>query len=83
VKTVDLGKKRHSLAELLTLAKSETVLIRSASGDDFLLEQADEFEREARALGSSESFLSLLRERSQETGDIPIDEVREKRLLEE
>ena len=38
MKTVDPGKGQHSLAEFLTLAKSEAVLIHSTSGDDFLLE---------------------------------------------
>jgi hypothetical protein len=53
MRTVDLTKEKHSLKELLTLAKSETLLIRSPSGEDFLLEQADEFDREVAALGSS------------------------------
>jgi len=81
MKTVDLGKETHSLAELLTLAKSESVLIRTSSGEDFLLEQADEFERGAAALGRNEEFIAFLRSRSEEVGDVPIREVRDRRGL--
>ena len=79
MKTIDLSKGKHSVAELLALAKSDTVLIHSSSGDDFLLEQADEFDREVAALGRSDKFMSFLEQRSKETGDLPIGKVREKR----
>jgi hypothetical protein len=79
MKTIDLSKEKHSVAELLALAKSDTVLIHSPSGDDFLLEQADEFDREVAALGRSDKFMSFLEQRSKETGDLPIGKVREKR----
>ncbi len=79
MKTIDLSKEKHSVAELLALAKSDTVLIHSSSGDDFLLEQADEFDREVAALGRSDKFMSFLEQRSKETGDLPIGKVREKR----
>ena len=79
MKAIDLSKGDHSLAEILTLAKSETVLIHSASGDDFLVEQADEFDREAVALGSSDKFMGFLKSRSDETKDISIDAARKKR----
>ncbi len=79
MKTIDLSRGKHSVAELLALAKSDTVLIHSSSGDDFLLEQADEFDREVAALGRSGKFMSFLEQRSKETGDLPIGKVREKR----
>ena len=79
MKTINLKRKRHSLSEVLALAKSETVLIRSASGEAFLLEAADEFDSEVASLGGSASFMSLLDARSKETGDIPLKEVRRRR----
>lgn len=79
MKTIDLGKGECTLADVLALAKSEPVLIRSASGDDFLVEQAGEFDREVVALGSSDKFMAFLHSRSKETGDVPIGEIRKKR----
>ena len=81
MKTVDLSKGNHSLAEVLTLAKSEAVLIHSVSGEDFVLEHADDFDREIAALGSSAKFSSFLEARSKETGGIPIEDLRKKRGL--
>ena len=81
MRTVDLRKEEHSLKELLALAKSEALLIRSASGEDYLLEQAGEFDREVATLGSSEKFMSFLDARSKEEEDIPLTEARSKRGL--
>ena len=83
MRTVDLSKEKHSLKELLALAKSETLLIRSPSGEDFLLEQADEFDREVAALGSSGNFMSFLdaRSKEKEEQDISLSEARSKRGL--
>lgn len=79
MKTVDLSKREHTLSEVLTLAKSEAVLIHSVSGEDFVLEQADDFDREVAALATSAKFSSFLRDRSKEGGDIPIEDVRKQR----
>ena len=81
MKRIDLSKGQPSLSEVLTLAKSGAVLIHSVSGEDFILEQADDFDREAAALGGSEKFLSFLEARSNETEDIPISEIRGKRAM--
>ena len=79
MKTIDLSKGRRSLKEVLNLAKSQTVLIHSDSGEDFLLEHADEFDREAAKLGESEKFMSFLDDRSKETRDIPLRQLRKER----
>ncbi|MDO9585445.1 MAG: hypothetical protein Q7I93_03045 [Syntrophales bacterium] len=81
MKTIDLTKEKHSLGEVLALAKSEAVLIHSPSGEDFLLEHADEFDREVAALEGSDKLMSFLRERAREMGDIPLNEARGKRGL--
>ncbi len=79
MRTVDLAREERTLAELLALAQRESVLIRSATGGDFLLEPADDFDREVAALGQSERFMSFLRDRSKETGGISLAEARKKR----
>ncbi len=81
MKTIDLRSEPHSLSEVLTLAASEAVLIRSPGGEDFVLEHADKFDKEVASLGSSERFTSFLDERSKESGDVPLGAVRAKRGL--
>ncbi len=75
MKTIDLKREKHSIEEILTMAKSDTVIIHSIDGPDFLLEEADEFDQEVARLGSSDKFMSLLEERSREEDDIPMNEV--------
>jgi hypothetical protein len=79
MKTIDLSKEQPSLADVLMLAKAEPVVIHSRSGEDYVLEQADDLDREAAALGGSGKFVSFLQARSDESGDIPIADVRKKR----
>ena len=79
MKTIDLTLGERTLAELLALAKHERILIHSATGDDFLLESADAFEREAALLGQSERFMAFLQHRSAEPGGTPLAEIRKKR----
>ena len=78
MKTVDLVNEEHTLAEVLLLAKCDSVLIHSSTGEDFLLEPADDFDREVAALGGSERFMSFLKERSKEAGGTPLAEVRKR-----
>ena len=81
MKAVDLSTGQHDLAEILALAKSEEVLLHSQSGDDFVVERADDFDREVAALGSSTKFMSFLENRSKESEDMSLRAVREKRDL--
>ncbi len=78
MKTIDLTKKKRSLSDIFALAKTEPLLIHWTSGEDFLVERADDFDREVAALGASKSFDSFLKARSGETGDIPLEDVRKK-----
>jgi hypothetical protein len=79
MKTLDLRRGRHSLSEALKLARGESLLIHSATGEDFLLEQAGDFDREAATLGGNEEFSSFLQKRASEAGAVPISKVSEKR----
>ena len=76
MKTIDLTLEERTLAEVLALAKHERVLIRSATGDDFLVEPADAFDREVALLGRSERFMSFLQDRSNEAGGTPLADLR-------
>jgi len=78
MKTIDLAREEHTLAELLKLAKRDSILIHSAAGEDFLLEPADDFDREVALLGQSERFLSFLQERSREAGGRSLVDIRKR-----
>ena len=74
MKTLDLTECQVTLEEMLGWARADSVLIRAQDGHEFILEEADDFEREVAALGSNEKFMQFLRERSQEQATISLGE---------
>jgi len=78
MKTVNLAEGDRRISELIELAKSEPVLVHAVDGTDFVLEEADEFEREVAALGASDKFMSFLKQRSAEGEDIAAADVAER-----
>jgi len=76
--TIDLRKKKHSIDELLTLARSEPLMIYDKDGKNYVLEETAEFENEVKELGSSEKFMKFLNERSKEKETIPISSITKK-----
>jgi hypothetical protein len=75
MKTINLQKDSPSLRQLLTMASNEAVLLVSDDGKTFMLEEADEFDREVQELGNSDRFMKFLEERSKEKGVIPIEQL--------
>ena len=75
MKKVNLTDGDRAITEILEMAKSEPVLVHAVDGTDFLIEEADEFEREVAALGESDRFMSFLQRRSQGETEIPASDV--------
>jgi hypothetical protein len=74
MKTLDLAERKPTLEELLAWARVDAVLIRASDGHEYVLEQADDFEREVATLGKSEEFMKFLRKREQEQDRISLDD---------
>lgn len=77
--TLDLREQQITLEELFRVARSESVLVVTDEGEEYILESADEFDREVAKLGRSETFMHFLAERRKESGRIPLEEI-ERRL---
>ena len=76
---LDLRHQQLTLEELFRAARSESVLIVTKEGQEYILEAADDFDHEVAELGKSEPFMNFLAERRKEAGRIPLAEI-EKRL---
>ena len=66
MKTINLKEESPSVAQLLAMARKKSVLLVSKNGATFVLEGADEFDREVAELGGSEKFIKFLAKRSKE-----------------
>jgi hypothetical protein len=76
VKTLDLGRRHITLEQLLKLASSGSVRILTADGHAFILEDADDFNKEIKLLGKSKKFRRFLRGRSKEPATTSLDDYR-------
>jgi hypothetical protein len=76
MKTVDLSGKRITLDELLALAATDSVRILTADGHAFVLENANDFEKEVALLGKSKKFRRILNERSREAATTTLEDYR-------
>jgi hypothetical protein len=76
MKTLDLAKKHVSLEELLQLASEGSVRILTPDGHAFVLEDADDFEKEVQLLGKSKKFRRFLRGRSKEAPTTSLEDYR-------
>ena len=76
MKTLDLSRKHITLEELLKLASAGSVRIITADGQAFVLEDADDFDKEVKLLGKSKGFRRFLKERSKEVGTTSLEDYR-------
>jgi hypothetical protein len=65
-----------TLPEILALAEKEPLLLRTASGREYLLGIVDDFQQEIDGLNASVEFQEILRKRLKERGTISIKEIR-------
>ena len=79
MKTVNLPSEPISAAELLEMARGDSVLVKTGAGDSFVVSHADEFATEVELLRRNHAFLTMLDKFKQETESIPLHEA-EKRL---
>lgn len=76
MKTLDLTRKRIALDKLLDLASAGSIRILAADGRAFVLEAADDFEKEVELLGKSKKFRRFLNERSKEAATTSLEDYR-------
>ncbi len=75
LKTIDLGKTKCELEELIAIASREPVLLLTADGKEFVLSEADDFDKEVESLRANATFQRFLEERSRHGGSIPIETI--------
>jgi hypothetical protein len=82
MKTINLKEKSPSVTQLISAARKTSVLLVSEDGASFILEEADQFDREVAELGSSGKFMSFLMKRAKEPGVVSIEEFAEQLVAE-
>lgn len=73
--TIDLRQHKATVEELLHLADGGMVVIIAENGREFVLEEADEFEKEVAWLSGCAKFIDFLKARAKEPATISIDDL--------
>jgi hypothetical protein len=77
MKAIDLSTTSPTLTEVLELAGEDNVILRTPEGRQYVLAEIDDFAEEVAKVGRNEPLMQLLNERSRETTQIPMSQVRE------
>jgi hypothetical protein len=75
MKTIELTQSAPSLQEILSIARKEAVLLRTAVGEEFVLGSVEDLGTEADLLGKNAEFMLFLRERLAEGASIPLEQL--------
>jgi PHD/YefM family antitoxin component YafN of YafNO toxin-antitoxin module len=75
MKTVNLEDGKIDLAEAIDLARQEPLLLVTPTGQEFVLAEADDFDREVETLRNSVDFQHFLDERLQSPHRIALEEI--------
>ena len=73
MRTINLESESVELSQVLTIARTESVLLLTNDGDEFLLSRADDFDSEVEALRNSPSFQTFLDKRMNWKTTFPIE----------
>ena len=74
MKTVALSTKAASVAELLRMARQESLLVTTEDGECFLISSADDFDTEVQLLRRNHKFLAMLDKLKSDRDTIPLEE---------
>ena len=82
MRTVDLSVQTVSVSELLEMARSDPLLVKTGDGDSFVVSPADEVATEVEILRRNHHFLTMLDRLKEDEETISLEEV-EYRLRED
>jgi hypothetical protein len=78
MKTINLSSHPPSVNELLGMAGTDALLVKTQDGHTFVISSADEFEFEVELLRQNHTFLSMLDDFKKGEDTIPLEKVEKK-----
>ena len=75
MKTVKVDEEKLDLQKAIDMARKEPVVLLTADGKEFVLVEADDFDREVEALRGSQAFQCFLEGRSKSVSRVSLEEI--------
>jgi hypothetical protein len=76
MKTVKVSKQSRALRSLLKSARRESLILRSPEGQEFILAEIDDFNREIELTRGNSSLIRFLASRAKQRAAFSIEEAR-------
>lgn len=77
MKTIDLSTLAPTVAELVSLAGEQNLVLETADGRRFVLAEIDDFDEELAATRKNKALMRLLKERSDEPAEFTLEQMRD------
>jgi hypothetical protein len=75
MKTVTVSRRARGINALLKRARKENLVIRAADGDEFILAEIDDFDREIELTRQNKKLMRFLEGRGKQTKTISLEDV--------
>jgi hypothetical protein len=76
MKTIKVSKQSKTLVALLKRARRENVILRSPEGEEFVLAEIDDFNREIELTRANRQLMKLLDARAKQKATVSMEEAR-------
>lgn len=76
MKTIKVSKQSRTLIALLKRARRENVILRSPEGEEFVLAEIDDFNREIELTRENRQLMKLLESRAKQKATVSMEEAR-------
>ena len=76
MKTIKVSQRSKTLNALLKQARRENLILRSADGQEFILAEIDDFDREIKLTRRNRAFMKLLDARARPTKTVSLAEAK-------
>ena len=77
MKTIKVSRQAKTVNALLKRARRENVILRSAEGNEFILAEIDDFNREIELTRQNKRLMKLLESRARQKTTISLEETKQ------
>ena len=76
MKTITISRRARSVHALLKRARRENVILRSPEGEEFILAEVDDFNREIELARQNRALMKFLEARARQTETVSFEEAK-------
>lgn len=78
MRTVVIPRRAKGINALLQQARRQNLIVRSPDGQEFILAEVNDFDREIELTRQNKELMALLDRRAKETQSVPLNEVKKR-----